>query len=273
MADKLPPGHSVDAHKDKMGKVMHEWKHGTLHSGTGKEGKKGPKVKSREQAIAIGISESKHAERLMAMGYSEEAASAIADFIESQKAADEVEQNSATGDIDARPGKQKPLSKPKQEPQGSAATFPTLPKSMDQAHAEGPFIAANKRQCPRGTLPVGAGFCKNPKPGKRQYFEVQPRKHCPPNSRPAGRGMCMADYAEGGYNADMPPGAADNAINAIQNTPCKKKKDSTAPKAQVAKPTGPTAPTQPNQPVSPERQRIKDAAKKRAQNCAKQQGN
>lgn len=269
MADKLPPGHGVDAHKDKMGKVMHEFKHGTLHSGTGKKGKKGPKVTSREQAIAIGISESKHAERLMAMGYSEEAAKAVADFIESKKAADIVEQRTVLSDVDATPGKQKPLRKPKQDPQGSVATFPTLPKSMDEAHAEGPFIAAKNRRCPRGTLPIGAGFCKNPKPGKRQYFEVQPRKHCPPNSRPAGKGMCYVDYN------DMPPAAHENAIKAIEKTPCsaRKKKEPGQPKVEVAKPTTPTGPTEATKPVSPERQMIKDAAKKRAERCAKQQGN
>lgn len=36
----------------KIGKVMHEYKAGTLHSG-----KSGPVVKSRKQAIAIAISE------------------------------------------------------------------------------------------------------------------------------------------------------------------------------------------------------------------------
>jgi Family of unknown function (DUF6496) len=41
---------------DKIGKVMHEYKEGDLKSG--KDGK-GGKVKSREQAIAIGISEAK----------------------------------------------------------------------------------------------------------------------------------------------------------------------------------------------------------------------
>jgi hypothetical protein len=35
-----------------VGYHMHEFKHGTLHSGS----KKGPKVKSRAQAIAIGLS-------------------------------------------------------------------------------------------------------------------------------------------------------------------------------------------------------------------------
>jgi hypothetical protein len=37
----------------KVGQVMHEYKHGTLHSGS----KKGPKVSSRKQAIAIALSE------------------------------------------------------------------------------------------------------------------------------------------------------------------------------------------------------------------------
>ena len=36
---------------------MHEWKEGELHSGS----KKGPMVKSRKQAIAIGLSEARKA--------------------------------------------------------------------------------------------------------------------------------------------------------------------------------------------------------------------
>lgn len=39
----------------KVEKVMHEFKEGSLHSGS----KKGPLVKNRKQAIAIGISEAK----------------------------------------------------------------------------------------------------------------------------------------------------------------------------------------------------------------------
>lgn len=39
----------------KVGKVMREFKAGKLHSGS----KKGPVVKSRKQAVAIAISESK----------------------------------------------------------------------------------------------------------------------------------------------------------------------------------------------------------------------
>ena len=38
--------------------VMHKFKHGQLHSGS----KKGPKVKSRKQAIAIMLSEKKKAD-------------------------------------------------------------------------------------------------------------------------------------------------------------------------------------------------------------------
>lgn len=41
----------------KMETVMHEFKRGTLHSGS----KKGPKVTSRKQAIAIGMSEARKA--------------------------------------------------------------------------------------------------------------------------------------------------------------------------------------------------------------------
>ena len=43
----------------KVEKVMHEFKHGELHSGS----KEGPKVKNRKQAVAIALSEerkSKH---------------------------------------------------------------------------------------------------------------------------------------------------------------------------------------------------------------------
>lgn len=40
--------------KGKMEKVMHEFSEGKLHSGS----KKGPVVKLRDQAIAIGLSES-----------------------------------------------------------------------------------------------------------------------------------------------------------------------------------------------------------------------
>ena len=50
--------------KDKMAKIMHEWKMGTLHSGKGPKGpKKGPVVKSRKQAIAIGMSSARKSGR------------------------------------------------------------------------------------------------------------------------------------------------------------------------------------------------------------------
>jgi len=44
--------------QEKIAEVMHEFKHGELKSG---KGGKGGVVKSREQAIAIGISEAREA--------------------------------------------------------------------------------------------------------------------------------------------------------------------------------------------------------------------
>lgn len=46
-------------HSPKIHKVMHEFKHGTLHSGS----KHGPKVTSRKQAVAIAISEAKNGKK------------------------------------------------------------------------------------------------------------------------------------------------------------------------------------------------------------------
>lgn len=43
------------AQSPKIHKVMHEFKHHTLHSGS----KKGPKVTSRKQAVAIALSEAR----------------------------------------------------------------------------------------------------------------------------------------------------------------------------------------------------------------------
>ena len=47
-----------DKSKEKVEKVMHEFKEGTLKSG---EDGKGGKVKSRKQAVAIGLSEARKA--------------------------------------------------------------------------------------------------------------------------------------------------------------------------------------------------------------------
>jgi hypothetical protein len=46
---------STTKSRKKVGKVMHEYKHGELRSG------RGGKVKSRKQAIAIGLSEARKA--------------------------------------------------------------------------------------------------------------------------------------------------------------------------------------------------------------------
>lgn len=49
----------------KIGKVMHEYKEGKLHSGS----KKGPEVTSRKQAIAIAMSEAKMPKKKAKSGY------------------------------------------------------------------------------------------------------------------------------------------------------------------------------------------------------------
>jgi hypothetical protein len=51
----MPKKYGPKAQK-KIEKVMHEWKHGEL-----KSGQSGKKVKSRKQAIAIGLSEARKA--------------------------------------------------------------------------------------------------------------------------------------------------------------------------------------------------------------------
>lgn len=56
MARKMP---TAPKGHEKIEKVMHEFKHGELHSGS----KKGPKVKGRQQAIAIAMSEQRKKNR------------------------------------------------------------------------------------------------------------------------------------------------------------------------------------------------------------------
>jgi hypothetical protein len=53
---KMPKG---DKSKKKVTKVMREWKHGELHSGS----KKGPKVTNRKQAVAIALSEARRGKK------------------------------------------------------------------------------------------------------------------------------------------------------------------------------------------------------------------
>ena len=51
--NKYAKGGPTKAQSKKVGKVMHEWKSGKLHSGS----KKGPIVKDQKQAVAIALSE------------------------------------------------------------------------------------------------------------------------------------------------------------------------------------------------------------------------
>ena len=53
------PGKDSLKGRRKVEKVMHEFKHGELHSGS----KHGPEVKSRKQAIAIAMSEARKTRR------------------------------------------------------------------------------------------------------------------------------------------------------------------------------------------------------------------
>lgn len=70
--------------KKCIGEEMKRWKAGKLHSGTGKKGVDGPIVKDQKQAIAIALSvcgKSDHAERLINLGFSEEAAFQAAELL------------------------------------------------------------------------------------------------------------------------------------------------------------------------------------------------
>jgi hypothetical protein len=258
---------------DCVGDEMRRFKDGELHSGQSKK-----PVKNKKQAVAIALSvcgKSKYSEMIQGLGFNEHAAQAFAemyDFI-SAKEAEENAGDGPLGDIQSTPGKQKGDSgRQKQAPQELATTTPTLPKQApgNNDYSDGPMVKAKKGTCPTGTRAVGGGHCRNTKPGKRQYFEVEKGKSCPPGSKSAGSGRCRVDFAE--Y-----PGStgAENAKKAIENTSCSKKreKDPNAPKKEVATPTKPTQPTEPEKPKTPEQQMLRDTAKKRAEQCAKQQGN
>lgn len=56
---KASRAHREERGQRKIGKVMHEFKHGTLHSGSAS----GPVVRSRKQAIAIAMSEAGRSRR------------------------------------------------------------------------------------------------------------------------------------------------------------------------------------------------------------------
>jgi Family of unknown function (DUF6496) len=52
-------GKETPAQKAKVKQVMHEWKSGTLHSGS----KKGPIVRKQSQAVAIALSQSNQSKK------------------------------------------------------------------------------------------------------------------------------------------------------------------------------------------------------------------
>jgi hypothetical protein len=55
LSDHFKPG---SAGAGKIEKTMHEWKQGTLHSGS----KKGPRVTKQKQAVAIALSQARKAQ-------------------------------------------------------------------------------------------------------------------------------------------------------------------------------------------------------------------
>jgi hypothetical protein len=59
MGHRQGRAHKNQLGRGKVGKVMHEFKAGTLHSGSDT----GPKVTGRKQAIAIALSEQRRAGR------------------------------------------------------------------------------------------------------------------------------------------------------------------------------------------------------------------
>ena len=247
-----------------VGDEMRRFHAGQLHSGKSKK-----PVTNERQAKAIALSvcgKSKYAEMLESLGYSEEAAAAIAevyDFISAKEAEGDAA-DGPLGDIDSTPGKQRGDSnKLKQDAQGSVATFPTVP------HSEGPMVKARKGKCPTGTRSVGGGFCKNPKAGSRQYFDIEKGKSCPPGSKGAGKGRCRVDFSE--------------FIEAnTGSTACPPKKDPAQKQAEKAQsgtqPTKPQGADVSNESKTPKVQSVEQAAeaerkKQQREECKKMQGN
>ena len=305
----------VSKGKNCVADEMHQWKHTGLHSGRGKggtEGKLVPYPEGQKQAVAIALNvcgqgkgkkgkgkTSDHAEALQALGFSEEAALLVASFaegfnaplglavasgmvqtagfIESEEAAKITAQNSYEGDVDHTPGKQKPQKDrvAKQDDQGSIATFPTVP------HSEGPMVAANKGKCPTGTRSVGGGFCKNPKAGNRQYFEIEKGKSCPPGSRGAGKGRCRVDFAEPVANATNPAApAATDKPKALDCPPKKSEAEKQAEKAErgtqdttTPDPQQPKEPPQPKEPKTAKELAEAEERKREREACKKSRGN
>lgn len=271
----------VSKGKDCVGEEMHRWKHTGLHSGTGKKGKKGKLVdypSGQKQAVAIALNvcgKSNHSEAIQSLGFSEEAAEMFAemyDFISSKDAAAFANEG-PLGDSDSTPGKQKGKSgRRKQDPQESQATFPTLPKQApgSENYSDGPMMRARKGKCPPGTRAVGGGFCRNPRPGRSQYFEIEKGKSCPPGSRGAGKGRCRVDFSE-------------FMESNVGSTACPPKK--TEAEKQAAKAAKGTTPTKPQtadagaaQTPAPTVKNVQSAAQQEAkkqqrQACKKQQGN
>ena len=107
---------------------MRRFKSGSLHSGTGKAGKKGPIVKDKRQALAIALSacgKSDYLERMKSFGFTEESADFVAKALSGGSWENQFETGKSPGpaperentiteakglqnlDIDSKAGKQK----------------------------------------------------------------------------------------------------------------------------------------------------------------------
>jgi hypothetical protein len=166
-------------------------------------------VKSRAQAIAIGISESKHVEQLMAMGYSEEAARTVASFIESQKLGDYASEGPLS-DVDSTPGKQKGDSGRKREPdQGSVAMFPTSKKQPSAPGLNKDYTEAN----------TGSTACPPKKTEAEKQAEQAQRGTTPTQPQGADAGQGAQEPAERVQDVQS---AAEKEAKRQQREECKK---------------------------------------------------
>jgi hypothetical protein len=262
---------------DCVGDEMALFHKGQLHSGKSKK-----PVKSEKQAKAIALSvcgKSKYAEMIESLGFSEEAAAAYAevyDYISAKDAENDAAEG-PLGDIDSTPGKQKGDSgRRKQAPQGEVSSFPTLPNQTDNPYAEGPMVRARNRSCPVGTRAVGNGWCKNTKPGKRQYFEIEKGKGCPPGSRPAGKGRCRVDFSE---FIEVTAASTSTGSSGGSSTACPEPKSDAQKQAdkgtQPNKPKGADAGNQTETPKvkSVEQSAEAEAKKQQREACKKNRGN
>lgn len=131
--------HSIDSHKDAVGRCMHRYKHHDpkpLHSGPGKKGKKGPVVTARKQAVAICLSIAERG----GDGYSESALEEVSELLSDY----------GEGMVRRKKGKGCPKGT---SPKGKwcLVSYPDREFYLSLEDGE---------SCPPGTKGSGGGYCK-----------------------------------------------------------------------------------------------------------------